>query len=326
MREHRLVDVLRQSGVPDLVEILADRLSATDLDAVLFETHRRRAKRTSPIDLLTRYQGDPHVAPSPSTVGSGVSLDALALTFAAPAFETLELSPICPVGAIAALTSVDPAAAWGAAGRSEVVSDCRTVLALEAALRRSAEAYEGDDNSRVRLATSHRELHVPFSAPLKTSSHRRVFALCTAGTSRPERFEFGATALVEQLGIQLRVLEHAHEAGLQIGLVSVTLFHETSRNLGGVLRSDVVEPLHAAFPEVRVVTTAERRVGRGFYAPVGFAVTIEDHAEVEHQVALGGLTDWGAQLLDRPTEGMLVSMMATEEIARICTMDPTGHR
>ncbi len=315
--EHRLVDVLRNAGVPDLIEILADRLSPADLDAVLFETHRRRARRETPGDVFARYCNDPHVEPSATNATALALLDQLATQAAHSRFAPVAISPICPLGAISSLTTVDPGAAWGAAGRSEVVSDCRAVLALEAAARRH-DAHQTEAACTVRLSTLHREMHLPFSAPLRSTGHSQVFALCTAGEASAEPLTFETTALVEQLSVHLGLLAAAPRAGLAIGLASVTLYHEAIRDLDETLRWDVVEPLTAAFPAVRILTEQERRVGRGFYAPVGFAITVEDRDEVEHRVALGGFTDWSQQLLDRPEELLLVSVMATEVLADVC--------
>jgi hypothetical protein len=70
-----------------------------------------------------------------------------------------------------------------------------------------------------------------------------------------------------------------------------------------------------------LVTEQERRVGRGFYVPVGFSITVEDRDEVGHRVAMGGFTDWAQQLLERPGELLLVSMMATELLTDACGME-----
>jgi hypothetical protein len=54
--DDRLVErISREAGVPDLVEILAERLSPTDLQSLLLAVYRRRAATVTPAKLLERY-------------------------------------------------------------------------------------------------------------------------------------------------------------------------------------------------------------------------------------------------------------------------------
>lgn len=313
--EIRLTDVVRATGVPDLIEILADRLSEPELVAVLREAYRRRAGRMTAPDVLAHYQRRSFFHPSPTAAATLARIDRIAISIAASHFEAVELAPICPTAGASALTPVDPGAAWGAGGSCEVVSDCRTTLALEAALRRRAFLKDSSTAEQgVRLCTSHRELHAPFSAPLRREYHSRVFGLCHGGTEQPQR-RFEITALSEQLSMQLLLLEALREEGFGIGLLTVMLYHEPDSNLERVVRGDIIAPLAEAFPEVRFVIESERRAGRGSFAPVGFTVVAEDPIEVEHTIGMGGLTDWTRRLLSRPAERLLVSMITTERLA-----------
>lgn len=314
MTHPRVVDVLRETGVPDLVEILAERLSPPELEAVLREAHWQRALRIGPDAVLSHYEQDPSVRPSRVGAATLAAVDRIALAVAAPPFEPLELSPICPAGAVAAPTLADPGAAQGVAGSAEVVSDCTAILALEAAFRRrAAVAYDGV----VRLCASHRELHVPFSAPLRSDPHTRVFALCTAGADEGG-LQFEIRNLREHLEVHLRLLQVLREEGYRIGGITVTLAHEHGVELDDALPALVAAPLAAAFPAVRfVMNGAPAR----HYTPVGFTVAAEDRAEVEHQIALGGCTDWTRRLLGRDDERLFVSRIATE---RLCEAFGSG--
>lgn len=241
----------------------------------------------------------------------------MARSVATPRFEAIDLSPLCPIGAVSALGPVDPGAARSAGGASEVVSDCAAVLALECALRRRAiDRTEDSLDQRVRLCASHRELHVPFSAPLRSEPHCRVFGLATAGEDLG-RFRFETEALLGQLAVHVLLLESLRQEGLTIGLITVALFHRGGTEFDRAIRDAVVAPLMADFPGVRMIFDEAHPLGRGYYAPLGFTVTAEDHAEVEHRVGLGGFTDWTRQLLDRGEERLLVSVIATERLGEV---------
>jgi hypothetical protein len=244
-------------------------------------------------------------------------MDRLAFSLAAPAFELLDLSPLCPIGTVSTLAPVDPAAAWGAGAGHEVVSDCAIVLALESALRRRA-ALSGNTPGLgcVRLCASHRELHVPFSAPLRGEALSRVLALCTAGEDEGG-FLFAAASLKEQVGIHLGVLEGLREEGCQIGLISTTFSHQPVAGVDEMLRCEVMRPLGKNFPQVQMRIAGHQAPARGGYAPIAFSITVEDRAEVAHEIGLGGFTDWTRHLLGRVAEQLLVSKLATERLAEV---------
>lgn len=99
--------------------------------------------------------------------------------------------------------------------------------------------------------------------------------------------------------------------------MAVASFHEPGTDLGNVVGREIIATLEQAFPQVRVVVEHERRTGRGFFAPIGFTVTVEDWNEVAHTVGMGGFADWTRQLLGSAEERVLVSVIATERLAEL---------
>ena len=64
MSDSRLDRILRSAGVPDLVEVLAERLDPTDLQTLLLEVYHRLAAKITPARLLEQYATNRFVAPS----------------------------------------------------------------------------------------------------------------------------------------------------------------------------------------------------------------------------------------------------------------------
>src|SRR5215469_2909029 len=60
--------VLTQAGGPELLDLLADELSGTDLTTLLLEVFRRRASRLTPAEVMRRYRTDRFVAPAPTNI------------------------------------------------------------------------------------------------------------------------------------------------------------------------------------------------------------------------------------------------------------------
>jgi hypothetical protein len=57
--------ICRDAGISDLLEVLADRLSGSDLQSLLLEVFRARSARRSAAELLAQRVRDETVSPAP---------------------------------------------------------------------------------------------------------------------------------------------------------------------------------------------------------------------------------------------------------------------
>jgi hypothetical protein len=104
----RLGRVLREAGVPDLLPVLAERLSPADLTTLLLAVYRLRAAAVTPGRLLERYERDRFAAPSALDPAELARLDVLVHErLTRHGFTGVELSPVCPLGTNAAVATVD---------------------------------------------------------------------------------------------------------------------------------------------------------------------------------------------------------------------------
>jgi len=308
--------ILREGEAPDLLEILAERLSPTDLQSLLLEVYRRRAARQTPTRLLEQYESNRFVRPSPVDPQILLEFDRLALSLAAPVFEPVELAPVCPLGTSSVVATVSQNNTVATARNTELVADSTNVLALECAVRRRAHLKSpGEKSRRVRLCTSHRLLRAQqFHGPA-TFAHFRLFGLCSAGRDEgASRFE--TEELAEQLGFYLRLLTALEQEGYQIRGLRVAL-----TDLGGIpieqLRTEVMDDLVARFPDVSVGFAPERTTGRGYYEGLCFHVYVTDSAGEERFLVDGGFTNWTQKLLSNQKERLLISGIGSE---RLCSL------
>lgn len=216
MADDRIVSrIAREAGLPDLADVLADRLSAADLQSLLLHVLSRRAPVRRPADLLAQAQRQPSLQPSAADARLMREVDRTAFS-AAEGFTALELSPACPLGTTAVLGHIHPNNVLGTVRGSELMSDPTAALALEAARRRQ------DGEGTVRLCASERSMRLqPVDLP-GYSPHFRLLGLVTAGRAQGEdRFE--TDALTEQLAVHLKTLRALEALGFTASPMAITL-------------------------------------------------------------------------------------------------------
>jgi hypothetical protein len=309
--------ILRESQGADVLELLAERLSPTDLQSLLLEVCRRRAARITPAALLAAYERGGLARPSATDPVALLDFDRLAFGLASPPFEPIELSPVCPLGTNAAVATVDQNKAVATIRTGEVVSDSTNVLALECAARRRALARDQARlRERVRLCASHRLLRPQPTKGPASFAHFRLFALCTAGRDEGD-YRFELDALREQLGFYLRLLDELRATGYALEGVRVTLTELGDLPRTELLGDALIAPLAAQFPQARWGFDPGRSSGRGYYAGLCFGIYAAGRDGVEYFLVDGGFTTWTQQLLSNQKERLLISGIGSE---RVCSL------
>jgi hypothetical protein len=301
-----------QAGVPGLAAILAERLAPTDLQSLLLEVYRARSRDRTPADVLADYRGNRFVRPSQAAPACLLRWEQSAFAQLPPEFQTLELSPVCPLGTTSVLASLDQNWVVSTARNTEVVSDCTNVLALEAALqRRELLTARSGSPETVHLATSHRLLRGQKYADPTLATHFSLFGLCSAGRGRGGlRFE------LEALGTHIRCYLAAMRAflGPEAPLrLTVTPFSEQARS--APLETALLDPIQTAF-EIPCEFDEGRTSGRKYYRDLAFHIYAATPDGREMHLCDGGSVDWTQQLLSDDKERLVISGLGSE---RLCT-------
>ncbi|MEW9550877.1 hypothetical protein [Nonomuraea sp. NPDC050783] len=286
-RTNALDRVLRGAGGPGVLDVLAERLSGSDLTTLLLEVMRRRAGSLTPADVLRRYGHDRFAAPAAIPFRDLRRAEDAALSALPAAFEPVVLSPVAPLGTCSVPATVDQNKVVSTIRNGEVAADPTNALALEAALRRRA----AGGAEPVRLAAVQRVVRAQHVEGAARFAHFTLFALVTAGR------DTGDLAFERQ-----HAAEHL------------------------AVLADAVRACGAGEPEMRVTVLDERyervaaglggtpdpgrRSGRGYYTGLCFKV-YAGGAEVGD----GGFTDWTARLLGNHKERLLVSALGLDRLA-----------
>jgi hypothetical protein len=218
-------------------ERLAAELSGSELQSVLLEVMRRRARDRIPSEVLSQYQRDGFSRPAAVDQRTSVAIDGHLLA-AATDFEAIELSPVAPLGTCSSVALTDQNRVLSALRSTEVCSDPTNVLALECALRlRSA------PRTPVHLATSQRVIraqpvpNVPGYAP-----HFRIFVLASGGTETKDH-GFTVDTLLLHIRTMLGALDRLEQHGYAFGERHVDILATDVRSALGDRVAEALGPL-----------------------------------------------------------------------------------
>ena len=255
--EKALGRIERSIGVEGISGKLA-KLALSDLTMVLIETANNITADQIPTDLLKNYTAKRQFfGPNRISQRELIHFEQLCYDGLPEHFESVQLSPIAPLGTNAVLTSLSQNNTLSTIRGSEVVSDVTTQLALECATRDTSEEI-------VNLASMGRVLRLqPFDSSKGYMQHFNLFNLCSGGKVIGQNIN--SPMVADHIDSLLGVIGHLNENGYGMKNISVNItdinFMEQLMELQGIPRNvlnkhsldeafDVFSTYHVDFPKV----------------------------------------------------------------------------
>jgi hypothetical protein len=256
-------------------------LSGSRLWSLLLDVVEARAVRRLPAELMEQWGRDRFVQLGVADQRTIIDVDGHLLR-AASAFESIELSPVAPLGACAIMGHASQNKVLSALRGTEVVSDPTNVMALECArrLRRNPAAI-------VRLATSHRCVRAQ-AIPKQPgfTAHFRIFCLATAGVEQ-QNHACVVDAMTEQITVMIGALDQLEQHGFSFPDRRITVLTTSERAALG-------DRIVAALEDYAVA----RAVLEHPYYNHGlrFQIAARSHEGIELTLIDGGAFDWVGKL------------------------------
>ncbi|HXL54861.1 MAG TPA: hypothetical protein VN958_01305, partial [Chitinophagaceae bacterium] len=123
--------ITEKTGYPDLLNELNEKLSGSELNSLLLELFRKRAKQITPDEVSKHFCKNRFAAPSSVDTIEFKELEIRCLKLAASKnFISITLSPLTSFGTCSAVGFVDQNNIVSALRGTEVVSDATNVFAL----------------------------------------------------------------------------------------------------------------------------------------------------------------------------------------------------
>jgi hypothetical protein len=293
---------------PNLIEVLANKLSFSELQSILLKTFNLKVKSKSQIDLLRDYSTNRFVKPSDIDPISHRKLELGIFSLLPDEFVPIELSPLSPLGTSSVLTTVHQNNVISTIRNAEVAADTTNILALECAIRRKKLLNDDKKNGdKIKLCSSQTVTRgQPFENKAFSSSFN-VVALCTAGRDEGnDKFEI--ESLTEHINFYLKIFDQLADQN-DIKNIRLKIFeYDGCDNL---ILVEKIKTLMASRKEVIVDTESNSEYGKGYYKRLRFMINIINRNNIEFNYVDGGYTDWTSKLLNNKKERLLTSGIGT---------------
>ena len=310
----KIIDkITYKTGVPDLVELLTERLSFGELQSLLLKVFALKVRKKSVHDILREYQASRFTTPSDIDPVQFRKLESGIFSLLPSGFEIIDLSPLTPIGTSSVLTTVHQNNVVSTIRNLEAAADTTNVLALECALRRS-ELLKKDKASAelIRFCSSQRLTRAQPFENKDFSAHFSVLALCTAGRDTGND-SFESDSLEEHIGFYLNIFEKLMDlSGVKNILIRLFSYEGTDN-------ANLIEVIRNKFSRKKLVsiTTEENSsFGENYYTRLRFSINVINSSNEELNCADGGFTDWTARLLNNKKERLLTSGIGTDFLLR----------
>lgn len=218
--------ILSEIGLEGIVEKLSAKdLTWADLHTLLLYVFEKRIHNIGPAEIIKNYKENRFSAVAESDPRELLEIDRMLYGILPSHFSTVELSPVNPVGANSALTSLDPKIVLLTIRNLEVLGDPSMALSIECARRREF-LRTTRKTTETHLAASHRVLRLQaFPKNSGLTAHFRAFALASAARDTAGFNKFELSAISAHIEMWLNFLAIWSNLGHKVQNISVAISH-----------------------------------------------------------------------------------------------------
>jgi len=316
MQSAIVTKILQRIGQPDLVRILTEDLTGTELNTILLEVFSDRSSKLSASKLLNHYQSNRFVKPSdlPPLELKRMEVDVLEL-FNRLSFEPIELSPVSVLGSCSVVATADQNKILSALRGTEVLADATNSLALHICdLKQNKSLSSRAD--RISFSTIQRHIRTQQITGKGFTPHFKIGCLVTAGVDTGS-FSFEKEALLQHIEAMKELYINYYKVdGIGFRFLCRKKGYDSSERLAEQVKEFVV----GKHPElsIDIIKTPEKEID--YYRGIQYKVDIHIKGRT-YEIGDGGFVDWTQQLLQNKKERMLSTGIGFDFMYRIMRGD-----
>lgn len=289
----------------DLVSILSESISGSELNSLLIEVFARRTSQIPASELLQLYKLNPFVKPAETDVLRLRQTELEFLTLLAQnGFGPLDLSPVSQLGTCSVLATVNQKKIISATRGTEVLADATNAMAMHIAHLRKTQA---DLKSVLKFCTTHRHIRTPKVQIKGFTPHFKIVCMVTSGRDNGN-FEFEKKAVEDHFRSLRAILK-------QVLNIEIKYFKLVSRP--GYAHSDrLISEIAEHVSDIVPVTVDHDEAVNNYYTGIQFKAVIEISGK-EIEIADGGFVNWTQKLLQNKKERFFISGLGLEYLGNL---------
>ena len=299
--------ILKKLGTPNLISLLTEEISGSELNTLLLKVFNEKVNRSSPGDLLKRYAENRFVHPAETDTLElkQLEIDVLKIAMMQGVYP-IQLSPVAPLGSASVVGTVDQNKIISALRGTEVVSDATNLIALHIGdLIKSRKCYREDF---LRFCTTHRHVRAQhFGNTPGMLSHFHLFCMVTSGLDQGS-YSFERNSFWEHIKVYRTIFRTLFSSKIEV----IFSEREGYKDSAGLV-SRVVEYRNGLGLEDVVVSTGVPNKENQYYKGLQFTIktVINDR---EYYIGDGGFVDWTQKMVGNKKERLLISAIGLDRL------------
>lgn len=299
--------ILKKSGHEDILDILAHKLTASELNSLLLELYKMKAEELTPPELLNGYISNRFVKPAAVDPREYLPLEAAIYRIADTySFTPIELSPVAQLGTCSAIATVNQNKVLSSLRGTEVMADATNAMALHIC------SLKKENNIPMQYCTFHRLIRAQqFDTP-GFSAHFKIFCMVSSDRDTGS-YGFEKPYILKHIMTYKEIFEqYFHVEHIRVKLIKSGGYSDPDG-----LAARIEEHIRESIPGVNTFTEA-RKEGQNndYYKGIQFKILVGIRGN-EYEIADGGFVDWSQKLLGNKKERMLISGMGVDYISAL---------
>jgi hypothetical protein len=300
--------IAQRTGNENLISILADELSGTELNSLLLEVFARRVQQLTAPGLLKQYEQNRFVQPADTDFIHLLEKSLQTLKcLSGHQFLPLQVSPLSQLGTCSVVATVDQDKVVSALRNCEVLSDATNALAMYISGQKKRQK-SNDAGTHIKYCTTQRHVR---SQPFQIkgfSPHFTIGCLVSSGADTGS-FAFEKKAIAEHFAALGDVLTNVFNSG------PVRFRLQQRAGYPDTFIPAILEYLHNQLPKLEV-TRDENPGPNNYYKGLQFKAVITLQQR-DYEIADGGLVTWTQQLLNNKKERFFISGFGLEILNKL---------
>jgi hypothetical protein len=308
--------ILQRIGQPDLVRILTEDLTGTELNTILLDVFSDVSSKLSPSQLLNRYQSNRLVKPAdlPVLELKRMELDMLEL-FKRLSFEPIELSPVSVLGSCSVVATADQDKILSALRGTEVLADATNSIALHICDLKQSKSLSGRTDM-LNFSTVQRHVRTQQITGKGFTPHFKIGCLVTAGTDTGS-FSFEKQSLYQHImAMKVLYMDYYKVDDISFRFLCRKHGYDSSERLAEHVKEFII----GKHPDISIdiIKTPEKEID--YYKGIQYKVDIRVNGKT-YEIGDGGFVDWTQQMLQNKKERMLSTGIGFDFMYRIMRGD-----